>query len=57
MDSICIEMNEWKSKNLISEDMLFLLSASLIDAVTKVSNTSGTYGAFLKAMTSASIKI
>ena len=32
----------------ISEDMYFLLIANLIDAVTRVSNTSGTYGAFLK---------
>ena len=28
--------------------MFFLLIANLIDAVTRVSNTSGTYGAFLK---------
>ena len=48
IDSICIKMNEWKSNCLISDDMLFLLSANLIDAITKVSNTSGTYGAFLK---------
>lgn len=48
IDSICTKMNEWKSLELISEDMLFLLSASLVDAITKVSNTSGTYGAFLK---------
>ena len=48
IDSICIKMNEWKTGGLISDDMLFLLAASLIDAITKVSNTSGTYGAFLK---------
>jgi len=48
IDSICVQMYEWKAKDLISEDMLLLLSASLIDAITKVSNTSGTYGAFLK---------
>ena len=28
--------------------MYYLLIANLIDSVTKVSNTSGTYGAFLK---------
>ena len=48
IDSICIQMYEWKESNVISDDMLFLLSANLIDAITKVSNTSGTYGAFLK---------
>jgi adenine-specific DNA-methyltransferase len=48
IDAICLKMNEWRRQDSISEDMLFLLSASLIDAITKVSNTSGTYGAFLK---------
>lgn len=48
IDSICIKMNRWESDGLISGDMLSLLSANLIDAITKVSNTSGTYGAFLK---------
>lgn len=48
MDSICMKMNSWKTAGMISDDMLFLLAASLVDAITKVSNTSGTYGAFLK---------
>ena len=48
IDAICTQMNEWKDQERITDDMLFLLSANLIDAITKVSNTSGTYGAFLK---------
>lgn len=48
IDAIRTTINEWLSSNIISEDMYYLLIANLIDAVTKVSNTSGTYGAFLK---------
>lgn len=49
IDSIRTTINEWVLSNFISEDMCYLLIANLIDAVTKVSNTSGTYGAFLKS--------
>lgn len=48
IDAICMQLAEWKTQEAISDDMFFLLSASLVDAITKVSNTSGTYGAFLK---------
>lgn len=48
IDAIRTMIGEWLSSNTISEDMHYLLIANLIDAVTKVSNTSGTYGAFLK---------
>lgn len=48
IDAICIKLAEWRQQTIISDDMFYLLSASLVDAITKVSNTSGTYGAFLK---------
>ena len=48
IDAICGQLSSWLRDNTISEDMFYLLSASLVDAITKVSNTSGTYGAFLK---------
>lgn len=48
IDAICQKMADWKQSKVISDDMFFLLSASLVDAITKVSNTAGTYGAFLK---------
>ncbi len=48
IDAICLQLASWLKQNVISEDMFYLLSASLVDAITKVSNTSGTYGAFLK---------
>jgi len=48
IDAICEQLASWLKDKTISEDMFYLLSASLVDAITKVSNTSGTYGAFLK---------
>lgn len=48
IDAICSQLAEWKKEEIISKDMFYLLSANLVDAITKVSNTSGTYGAFLK---------
>ncbi len=48
IDSICQKLREWLNSKTINEDMFYLLSASLVDAITGVSNTSGTYGAFLK---------
>lgn len=48
IDAICLQLASWMRDEMISEDMFYLLSASLVDAITKVSNTSGTYGAFLK---------
>lgn len=48
IDAICGQLASWIRDETISEDMFYLLSASLVDAITKVSNTSGTYGAFLK---------
>lgn len=48
IDAICTQLSEWRKDQTITDDMFFLLSASLVDAITKVSNTSGTYGAFLK---------
>ena len=48
IDAICIQLKKWYSSGNINSEMFYLLSASLIDAITKVSNTSGTYGAFLK---------
>ena len=48
IDAVCARLAQWRSRSEISDDMFHLLSASLVDTVTKVSNISGTYGAFLK---------
>ena len=48
IDAICLKLQKWQSDGIIDSDMFHLLSAGLIDGISKVSNTSGTYGAFLK---------
>lgn len=48
IDAICMYLAKELALGNISEDEFFIYKASLIDAVTKVSNTSGTYGSFLK---------
>lgn len=48
IDSILTILCEWGETNKINEIEAAIIKTSLIDAVTKVSNTSGTYGAFLK---------
>lgn len=47
IDSILKEIKIWKVKKMISFVEESVLRASLIEAITKVSNISGTYGAFL----------
>lgn len=48
IDAICMTLRRWLAEKKINEDMFYLLTASLIDAITRVSNTTGTYGTFLK---------
>lgn len=48
IDAICIQLKKWLKNKDICDDMYWLLCASLVDAITKVSNVSGTYGSFLK---------
>ncbi|HHU32180.1 MAG TPA: hypothetical protein GXZ50_05930, partial [Clostridia bacterium] len=48
IDSIRLMIEEWYQNNYINEEEYYILISSLIEATTKVSNTSGTYGAFLK---------
>jgi adenine-specific DNA-methyltransferase len=48
IDAIRIKIEEWFKNNYISDDEYFYLIASLLFAVQKVANISGTYGAFNK---------
>lgn len=48
IDGIRIEIEDLYHKSYISENEYFFLLASLLESVTKVSNTSGTYEAFFK---------
>jgi adenine-specific DNA-methyltransferase len=48
IDAIRMTIDEWFSEKQINEDEYFYLLASLLLAVQKVSNISGTYGSFNK---------
>jgi len=48
IDAIRIKIEEWFKNSYISDDEYFYLIASLLFAVQKVANISGTYGAFNK---------
>ena len=48
IDSILNIINKWKTRGLVSHKEECVLRASLLDAITRISNISGTYGAFLK---------
>ena len=48
IDIIRLTIEEWRNKNLITDDEYFYLLASLISAVPYVSNITGIYAAYLK---------
>lgn len=48
IDAIRLKIKDWEDSNLITTSEESYLIACLIEAVTKISNTTGTYGAFLK---------
>jgi adenine-specific DNA-methyltransferase len=48
VDRIRQKINDWRDQDLISEPESHYLIASLLEDVPSVSNTTGTYGAFLK---------
>ena len=49
-------IEEWKNLNCISEKEYHFLLSSLIESISKVSNTAGVYGAFLKHWDPRAIK-
>lgn len=49
-------IEEWKNEQLISEIEYYYLLSALIEAIPFVSNTTGTYGAFLKHWDNRSLK-
>ena len=48
IDGIRLKIEELYTKEIISENEYFFLLASLLESVTRISNTSGTYEAFFK---------
>lgn len=56
IDRIRQTITQWLDASYISDTEFFYLLASLIEEVPSVSNTTGTYGAFLKHWDSRSLK-
>lgn len=48
LDAIRKQIDDWKNQNLVSEYEYYYLLSSLIESLPYISNTTGTYGAFLK---------
>jgi len=48
IDAIRNRIDEWRNDGSVDDDTFYSLLACLLEAVPGVSNTSGTYGAFLK---------
>ena len=48
VDYIREQIDEWKTKGLLNEIEYYYLVSTLIEAIPFVSNTTGTYGAYLK---------
>lgn len=49
-DAIRQKIENWKEKNLISDDEYYFLITSLIESIDKYANTASVYGAFLKKL-------
>ena len=50
------QIEEWHKNKLLSEAEYMLLLASLVESVSRVSNTAGVYGAFLKKWDGRALK-
>ena len=48
IDAVRQQVEAWRCEELITEDEYYVLLLSLLEAVSKVTNISGTYGAYLK---------
>ncbi|UJS27806.1 Dam family site-specific DNA-(adenine-N6)-methyltransferase [Macrococcoides canis] len=57
IDGIRMDIEEFLKDNIINKSEYYFLLASLLECVTKVSNTTGTYQAFLKYWESRSLKL
>lgn len=57
IDGMRIDIEEFYQEGVISEKEYFFLLGSLLESVTKISNTSGTYEAFFKFWESRSNKL
>lgn len=56
VDAIREQIEGWRYSELLNDEEYFLLITSLIEAVSDISNTAGTYGAFLKHLDGRALK-
>lgn len=56
VDLIRRTIDEWEKKELVTEYEYYYLLSSLIESISLVSNTTGTYGAFLKKWDARALK-
>src|SRR5699024_138942 len=56
IDFIRNKIEEWKDHNVVSEAEYYYLLASLIASIPFISNTTGTYGAYLKSWDKRALK-
>jgi adenine-specific DNA-methyltransferase len=57
IDAIRDQIERWRQEQIITENEFYILLASLLEAMPSVSNTTGTYGAFLKYWEARSQKV
>ena len=48
IDTIRLQIENWKEENVIKDDLYYFLLSSLLESADKVANTASVYGAFLK---------
>lgn len=56
IDSIRMQIEEWKNTHYIDEDTYYFLLATLLENADKVANTASVYGAFLKNLKRSALK-
>lgn len=50
IDAIRTQIESWKAKNKLDNNLYYFLLASLLESADKVANTASVYGAYLKAI-------
>ena len=56
LDGILNQLRAWRISEALTENELWILLASCIDAADRVANISGTYGAYLKTMQGSAMR-
>lgn len=55
-DAVRTKIEDWESKNLITENEYYFLLTSLIESIDKLANTASVYGAYLKKIKKSAAK-